>query len=180
MKHRHEQKMESLVIFSTVCLLKSCRMGKPHKTEPRLQSPNLWGRWSWHHTFSERRTTAAFLACSLSSLPTSDIGHASWGFSGYEKKLSKNAFKRDGGTSLVVQWLRIHLPTQAKWVQSLVWGDPTCRRATKPMCPNHRSLCARTRAPGQGKLLRWEACAPNLKKVHMWVLVNKIFKNKYK
>ena len=105
---------------------------------------------------------------------------ASWGFSGYEKKLSKNAFKRDGGTSLVVQWLRIHLPTQGKWVRSLVWGDPTCRRATKPMCHNHRSLCARTCAPGQGKLLWWEACAPNLKKVHMWVLVNKIFKNKYK
>ena len=178
MKHRHEQKMESLVIFSTVCLLKNCRMGKPHKTEPGLQSPNLWGRWSWHHTFSEQRIQQPSWLAPWALSPHQTL--ASWGVLGYEKKLSKNAFKRDGGTSLVIQWLRIHLPTQGKWVRSLVWGDPTCRRATKPMCHNHRSLCARTCAPGQGKLLWWEACAPNLKKVHMWVLVNKIFKNKYK
>ena len=36
------------------------------------------------------------------------------------------------GTSLVVQWLRIHLPVQGIWVQSLVWEDRTCHRATKP------------------------------------------------
>ena len=35
-------------------------------------------------------------------------------------------------TSLVVQWLRIHLPMQGTWVQSLVWEDPTCLRVTKP------------------------------------------------
>ena len=28
--------------------------------------------------------------------------------------------KRNTGTSLVVQWLRIHLPVQVTWVQSLV------------------------------------------------------------
>ena len=33
------------------------------------------------------------------------------------------------GTSLVVQWLRICLLMQRTWVWSLVWGDPTCRRA---------------------------------------------------
>ena len=37
------------------------------------------------------------------------------------------------GTSLVVQWLRIHLPTQGTQVQSLVQEDPTCIGATKPM-----------------------------------------------
>ena len=35
------------------------------------------------------------------------------------------------GTSLVVQWLRI-LPGPGR-----VWEDPTCRRATKPMCHNY-------------------------------------------
>ena len=43
------------------------------------------------------------------------------------------------GTSLVVQWLRIHLPMQGTWVWSLVWEDPTCRRATKPVRHNYRA-----------------------------------------
>ena len=41
------------------------------------------------------------------------------------------------GTSLVVQWLTIHLPMQGTWVRSLVWEDPTCCGATKPMCHNY-------------------------------------------
>ena len=84
------------------------------------------------------------------------------------------------GTSLVTQWLRIHLPTQGAGVQSLVWGDPTCRRATEPMFRTYRSLCARTWAPGQEKLFRREACARHLEKDHMWVSVNKTLKNKHK
>ena len=46
------------------------------------------------------------------------------------------------GTSLVAQWLRIRLPMQGTWVQSLVREDPTCRGATKPMLPNYWSPCA--------------------------------------
>ena len=34
---------------------------------------------------------------------------------------------------LVAQWLRICLPMQGTWVQALVWEDPTCRGATKPL-----------------------------------------------
>ena len=41
------------------------------------------------------------------------------------------------GASLVVQWLRIHLPMQETWVRALVLEDPTCRRATKPVCHNY-------------------------------------------
>ena len=40
--------------------------------------------------------------------------------------------KRDTGTSLVAQWLRIRLPMQRTWVQALAWEDPTCHGATKP------------------------------------------------
>ena len=39
-------------------------------------------------------------------------------------------------TSLLMQWLRIRLPMQGTWVQALVWEDPTCRGATKPMRHN--------------------------------------------
>ena len=39
--------------------------------------------------------------------------------------------------SLEVQWLRICLPTQETWVQSLIWEDPTCPRTPKPMRHNY-------------------------------------------
>ena len=39
--------------------------------------------------------------------------------------------------SLVVQWLRICLPMQGSWVQPLVWEDPICHGATKPVCHNY-------------------------------------------
>ena len=41
------------------------------------------------------------------------------------------------GTSLVAQWIRICLPMKGAWVQSLVGEDPTCCRATKPVCHNY-------------------------------------------
>ena len=37
------------------------------------------------------------------------------------------------GTSLVAQWIRLHLPMQGTWVRSLVWEDSMCCGATKPM-----------------------------------------------
>ena len=37
------------------------------------------------------------------------------------------------GTSLMVQWLRIHLLMQGTQIQSLVWEDSTCQGATKPV-----------------------------------------------
>ena len=41
------------------------------------------------------------------------------------------------GTSLVAQWLRIHLPMQGAWVRALVREDPTCHGATKPVHRNY-------------------------------------------
>ena len=45
--------------------------------------------------------------------------------------------KRSWGTSLVAQWLRIRLPTQETRVRALVWEDPTCHGATKPVRHNY-------------------------------------------
>ena len=39
--------------------------------------------------------------------------------------------------SLVAQWLRICLPTQGTQVRALVWQDPTCRGATRPVSHNY-------------------------------------------
>ena len=40
-------------------------------------------------------------------------------------------------TSLVAQWLRIHLPMQGTRVRALVREDPTCRGAAKPVRHNY-------------------------------------------
>ena len=41
------------------------------------------------------------------------------------------------GTSLVAQWLRIHLPMQGTRDRALVREDPTCRGAAKPLSHNY-------------------------------------------
>ena len=46
-------------------------------------------------------------------------------------------FKTPSRASLVVQWLRIHLPMQGTRVQALVWEDSTCHGATKPVGHNY-------------------------------------------
>ena len=90
------------------------------------------------------------------------------------------------GTSLVAQWLRILLPVQGTRVRALVWEDPTCRGAAKPVCHNYwacalepashnywahvpqllsphatttEACMARARALQQEKPLQWEARA---------------------
>ena len=45
--------------------------------------------------------------------------------------------KRKEGASLVALWLRICLPMQGTRVRALVWEDPTCRGATKPVRHNY-------------------------------------------
>ena len=42
---------------------------------------------------------------------------------------------------LVAQWLIIRLPVQGTQVQALVWEDPICRGATKPVRHNYQA-CA--------------------------------------
>ena len=58
-------------------------------------------------------------------------------FSFYSVSLGKMCTFKDLGASLVAQWLRIRLPMQGTWVRALVWEDPTCRGATKPVCHSY-------------------------------------------
>ena len=52
-------------------------------------------------------------------------------------QFKKNFLRRHPRASLVAQWLRIHLPMLGKRVRALVWKDPTCRGATKPVHHNY-------------------------------------------
>ena len=63
-----------------------------------------------------------------------------------------------GRASLVAQWYRICLPMQETKVQSLIWGDPTCHRATKSM---HLNYWACALEPTEPQLL--SPCAAILK-----------------
>jgi len=60
-------------------------------------------------------------------------GHKSWTWLSTHTYLTVTG----RGTSLVVQWLRLHHPMPGKWVLSLVWElNPTCQGTAKPMCHN--------------------------------------------
>ena len=52
-------------------------------------------------------------------------------------RLNQEEIENMNRASLVEQWLRIRLPMQGTRVQALVWEDPTCRRATRPMRHNY-------------------------------------------
>ena len=57
-----------------------------------------------------------------------------------------NAILKAGkNTSLLAQWIRLHLLRQGTQAPSLVWEDSTHQGATKPMCCNHWSPCSATR-----------------------------------
>ena len=64
------------------------------------------------------------------------------------------------GASLVAQWLRICLPVQGTWVRALVWEDPTCRGATRPVSHNYWACASGACAPQQERPRWWEARAP--------------------
>ena len=80
--------------------------------------------------------------------------------------------KMNKGDFLVAHGLRIHLPMQGTWAPSLVWEDPTCHGAAKPVCQqfNPRSGCHMPQLlkpvnPGipdsqQEKPPQWEALVP--------------------
>ena len=50
---------------------------------------------------------------------------------------ARQSTKQPGRASLVAQWLRICLPMQGTRVRALVWEDPTCRGATRPVSHNY-------------------------------------------
>ena len=54
-----------------------------------------------------------------------------------EIDVEANMLKDNRWASLVVQWLRICLLMQGTRVRVLVWEDPTCRGATRPMSHNY-------------------------------------------
>ena len=63
------------------------------------------------------------------------------------------------GTSLVVQWLRIHLPMQGTRVQALVREDPTSRGATKPVHHNYWAFALEPSSHNYWSPHAWSPCS---------------------
>ena len=55
--------------------------------------------------------------------------------------------KERSGAPLVVQWIRLCLPVQGTQVRFLLWEDPTCPRATKPMQQAPEPTCCNCWSP---------------------------------
>ena len=51
------------------------------------------------------------------------------------------------GASLAAQWLRVCLPMQGTRVRALVWEDPTCRGATRPVSHSYWACASGACAP---------------------------------
>ena len=64
------------------------------------------------------------------------------------------------GASLVAQWLRVCLPMQGTRVRALVWEDPTCRGATRPVSHSYWACASGARAPQRERPRQWEVHAP--------------------
>ena len=117
-------------------------------------SGRLWDPW-WNELGSFITSWAEFLLPAPFSSPSFN-SHTSMNVCFWKLMLIKTY---RGWTSLVVQWLRICLPMQGTQVWSLVWEDPTCCGATKPVCHSYWSLCPTACAPQQEKPSQWEDCA---------------------
>ena len=64
---------------------------------------------------------------------------------------------------LMEQWIRICLPIQGAWFQSLIQEESTCHRATKPCATTTEAHMPKACAPQQEKPLQKEACALQLR-----------------
>ena len=70
------------------------------------------------------------------------------------------------GNSLVTQWLKIHLPVQR--VRSLVWEDPTCLRANKPVLCKCWAGTLEPTCHSSGSLRVLESCALQQEEPPRW------------
>ena len=74
--------------------------------------------------------------------------------------LNKVVISKCQRASLVAQWLRVCLPMRGTRVRALVWEDPTCRGATRPVSHNYWACASGACAPQRERPWQWEAHAP--------------------
>ena len=68
--------------------------------------------------------------------PTTECSTVGYQFCGLITRRIIYTTINNSGASLVLQWVRVHLPMQGTRVRPLVQEDPTCHRATEPVHDN--------------------------------------------
>ena len=83
-----------------------------------------------NNTITEMKTTLEIINSRITEAEEriSDLEDRMMEFTAMEKNKEKRM-----RASLVAQWLRICLPMQGTRVRALVWEDPTCHGATRPV-----------------------------------------------
>ena len=95
----------------------------------------FWDWWAWSPDDRGLRSKVGVWVCLCLSVCLQEGVVKNWGLR----------------ASLVAQWLRVCLPMQGTRVQALVWEDPTCRGATRPVSHNYSACASGACAP------QWEA-----------------------
>ena len=90
------------------------------------------------YTFFQRRHTDSQQAHEKMLNTTNHLGNANQNHNEILPHTCQYGYhQKDHRASLVAQWLGIRLPMQGTGVRALVWEDPTCRGATRPVCHNY-------------------------------------------
>ena len=94
-------------------------------------------KWLWKEKKKSKEINTPWTSLVLQSLRLPAVTTAGTGLTpGWRTKILHTMWSSICWTPLVVKWLRIHLPMQGTWVQSLVREDSTCHWAAKPVCPS--------------------------------------------
>ena len=112
---------------------------------------HIWQTHSKHHTQwwkTESISTKIRNKTRMSTLATiiqHSFGIPSHGNQRRKRNKRNTNWKRRSKTvtvraSPVAQWLSVSLPMQGMWVRALLWEDPTCRGATRPVSHNYWAL----------------------------------------
>ena len=120
-----------------------------HMRLQKLLSPTDTSNLQLHTVFSQRSPKTSYMT------PTHQVNKKKKKIYIYISIYIKIVKKR---RSLKLQGLRTHLPIQDAWVRSLIWDDPICPAAAKPLNHNHWA-----HAPEQVSL-NYRAHAPQLLK----------------
>ena len=152
----HDQSLSRCTVMTIICLRMLQRFSASFPFRGRKEHINVWENLfikavkpSWRTSNIKRQKRALFFSRCLQFCPTVD----SFFFFFMQTIVFYKSFilfpfafqetvlfwtrKYVTGTSLAVQWLRIHLLMQGTRVRALVWEDTTWHGATKPVRHNY-------------------------------------------
>ena len=109
----------------------------------RIKKLLLWNefQFGWVHIWGKARLLVPQYYVMLNNYSALQAVLLCW-----SQRPESSYLKENGGTFLVIQWIKIRLPMQGTWVQSLVW-EGGCHRGTKTTFHSYWRPCASSLCP---------------------------------